>query len=184
MLPHKSNIMRTIEIKAYQFKELDEKTKQKVIQNNAEINVKYDWWECTYDTFKEVGVKIEGFDIYRGESEIQFYLDHTEVASKIIETFGESTPISITCKNFMKERDALVKKYGEGNEIAGYSVKEELYDEFDEEEEEIILDFAGELNADILEWLTREFEWLTSEESIIEAIEENEYEFTEEGKLI
>ena len=176
--------MRTIEIKAFLFEELDEKTKQKVIQNNAEINVNYDWWECTYDTLEEVGVKIEGFDLYRGESEIQFCLDYAEVASKIIDTFGESTPISITCKNFMKERDALVKKYGEGNEIAGYSVKEELYDEFEEEEEGIIPDFAGELNADILEWLRQEFEWLTSEEAIIETIEANEYEFTEEGKLI
>ena len=58
--------MRTIEIKAYQFKELDETTKQKVIQNNLHINVEHDWWESTCYTFEQVGVKIEAFDIYRG----------------------------------------------------------------------------------------------------------------------
>jgi len=176
--------MRTIEIKAYQFKELDETTKQKVIEDNLHINVEYDWWDCTYETFEELGVKVREFDLYRGDCGLHFTLNYTDIASKIIDTFGESTPISITCKNFIKERDALVKKYGEGNEIDGYSVKEELYDEFDEEEEEIILDFTAELSADILEWLRQEYEWLTSEEAIIETIEVNEYEFTEEGKLI
>lgn len=176
--------MKTIEIKAYQFKELDETTKQKVIEDNLYINVEHDWWDCTYETFEELGIKIEEFDVYRGECQLHYRLDYTDIASKIIDTFGESTPISITCNNFIKERDALVKKYGEGNEIAGYSVKEELYDKFDEEEEDLILDFTGELSGDILGWLRQEYEWLTSEEAIIETIEINEYEFTEEGKLI
>ena len=176
--------MKTIEINAYQFKELDETTKQKVIEDNLYINVEHDWWDCTYETFEEVGVKIEGFDIYRGECTIQFYLDYTEVASKIIDTFGESTPISITCNNFIKDRDALVKKYGEGNEIDGYSVKDEFYDEFDEEEADLAHEFERELSVEILKWLRDEYEYLTSEEAIIETIEANEYEFTKEGKLI
>jgi hypothetical protein len=51
-------------------------------------------------------------------------------------------------KNFIKDRDALVKKYGEGNDTDGYSVKEELYDEFDEDEESILdNEFKEELST-------------------------------------
>lgn len=177
--------MRTIEIKAYQFKELDETTKQKVIEDNIHMNVEYDWWDCTYETFKECGIQINSFDTGRGrECEIELLKDEHEIATKIIDTFGEFMGVRVTSENFIKERDALVKKYGEGNEIDGYSVKEELYDEFDEEEKYLIHEFESELGADILQWLIDEYEYLTSEEAIIETIEAKEYEFTEEGKLI
>ena len=177
--------MRTIEIKAYRFEELDEATQQKVIQDNICINVNYDWWDCTYETFKECGIQINSFDTGRGrECEIEFLEDELTVATKIIDTFGEFMSVRVTSENFIKERDTLVKKYGEGNETDGYSVKEELYDEFDEEEEYLIHEFESELGADILQWLIDEYEYLTSEEAIIETIDANEYEFTKEGKLI
>ena len=36
--------MRIIEIKAFQFEELDSQTKEKVIENNRTINVDIDFW--------------------------------------------------------------------------------------------------------------------------------------------
>ena len=55
--------MRTIEIQAYKLNELDEQTKQKVIEDNIYINVEFDWWDCTYDTLRECGIKVNSFDI-------------------------------------------------------------------------------------------------------------------------
>jgi len=181
--------MRTIELQAYKFNELDEQTKLQVIEDNIHINVEFDWWDCTYETLRECGIKVNSFDIgRRQECEIEFLEDGHEVATNIIDTFGEAMDIVSDAKNFIKDRDALLKKYGEGNEIIGYSVKE-LYDpfifyEFDEEESILEDEFKRELSCEILDWLRSEYEHLTSEEAIIETIEANEYEFTEEGKLI
>ena len=177
--------MRTIEIKAYQFKELDETTKQKVIEDNLHINVEHDWWDCTYETLRECGIKVNSFDIgRRQECEIKFLEEEHWVATNIVNTFGEAMEIVKDAKNFIKDRDTLVKKYGEGNDTDGYSVKYELYDDFDEDVEGIAIDLKKNLEYEILRWLRDEYEHLTSKYAIIETIEVNEYEFTEEGKLI
>ena len=177
--------MRTIEIQAYKFNELDEQTKLQVVEDNIYINVEFDWWDCTYETLRECGIKVNSFDIgRRQECEIEFLDRGYRIATNIVDTFGEAMDIVKGSKNFIKDRDALVKKYGEGNEIDGYSVKMELYDEFDEEESILEDEFKSELSCEILTWLRQEYEHLTSEQTIIETIEANEYEFTEEGKLI
>jgi hypothetical protein len=177
--------MRTIEIEAYKFNELDEQTKLQVIEDNIYINVEHDWWECTYEALRECGIKINSFDIgRRRECEIEFYEDSFDVATNIVDTFGEAMEIVNDAKNFIKDRDALVKKYGEGNEMDGYSVKEEFYIKFDEEVEYLQDEFRKELSDEILTWIRQEYEHLISEEAIIETIETNEHEFTEDGKLI
>ena len=189
MLPHNNTIMRTIEMQAYKFNELDEQTKLQVVEDNIHINVEFDWWDCTYETLRECGIKVNSFDIgRRQECEIEFLESGHEVATNIIDTFGEAMDIVRDAKNFIKDRDALLKKYGEGNEIIGYSVKG-LYDpfifyEFDEEESILEDEFKRELSCEILDWLRSEYEHLTSEEAIIETIEAHDIEFTEEGKLI
>lgn len=177
--------MRTIEIQAYKFNELDEQTKLQVIEDNIHVNVEFDWWDCTYETLLDCSINICSFDIGRGqECEIEFYEDYFEVAKNIENTFGEAMDIVRDAKNFIKNRDALVKKYGEGNEIDGYSVKDEFIMKFDEEEADLAHEFEEELSCEILNWLRQEYEHLTSEEAIIETIEANDIEFTKEGKLI
>lgn len=52
----------TKEFKIYKFKELSEKVQEKVIEQNRDCNVNYDWWDCTYDWFYETAVE-EGFDV-------------------------------------------------------------------------------------------------------------------------
>jgi hypothetical protein len=156
-----------------------------VIEDNIYINVEYDWWDCTYETLKECRIKVNSFDIgRRQECEIEFLEDGYAIATSIVETFGEAMDIVKDAENFIKDRDAIVKKYGEGNDTDGYSVKYEFYDEFDEEEEDLTHEFQRELSCEILHWLRDEYEYLTSEQAIIETIEANEMEFTEEGKLI
>lgn len=177
--------MRTIVIQAYKFNELVEQAKLQAVEDNTYINVQFDWWDCTYETFRECGIQVNSFDIgRRQECEIEFYEDYHEVAKNIVDTFGEAMEIVKDAKNFIKDRDALVKKYGEGNEIDGYSVKDEFIMDFDEEEADLATEFERELSCEILDWLRREYEHLTGEEAIIETIEANDIEFTKEGKPI
>jgi len=177
--------MRIIETMAFQFKELDSQTQEKVIENNRNINVDSNfWYECEIDNFKhELDIIVSEFDIYRRTMNICIE-DSFETAQKIVNFFGEESSFVKTAKIFIKDSDALVKKYGEGNEKDGYSVKEEYWSEYDEEIEYLEEEFRREIAEEILAMLILEYEYQTSDDGIKETIIANEYEFTEDGKQI
>lgn len=176
--------MRIIETEAYTFDELSDDAKEKAVNNLSEINVNYDWWDCTYETFRELGIRIEHFDLgRRSEIGIDLIEPYDEVATNIIGTFGENS-LKVNAQYFIEQRDKLVKELGKGNEVAGYSVKEGNEEEFDERVETIEGYYFKQLKRDILHWLRCEYEYLMSDEAIIDTIEANECEFTKEGKLI
>ena len=177
--------MRTIEIKAFQFDELDSQTQEKVIENNRTINVDIDfWYECELDNYKyELNIKVNQFDIYRRIINITIE-DSFESAQKIVNFFGKESSIVKTAKIFIKDRDSLVKKYGEGNDKEGYSVKEEYWSEYDEEIEYLEEEFRREIAEEILSMLTSQYEYEISDDGVKETILANEYEFTEEGEML
>lgn len=57
---------RTIRKKIYKFEELSDKAKQKVIEDNYCWNVEHNWWEFVYEDAAQLGIKITGFDLGRG----------------------------------------------------------------------------------------------------------------------
>tara|TARA_R110001632_G_scaffold23450_2_gene66403 strand:- start:36441 stop:36974 length:534 start_codon:yes stop_codon:yes gene_type:complete len=177
--------MRTIEINAFQFEELDSQTQEKVIENNRTINVDSDFWcQCELDNYKtELKIKVNEFDIYRRTINITIE-DSFETAEKIINFFGKKSSIVYIAKTFIRDRDTLVKKYGEGNEKDGYGVKEEFWSDYDEEIEYLEEEFRREIAEEILSMLTRDYEYETSDDGIKETILANEYEFTEDGERI
>ena len=176
--------MRIIETQAYTFDELSDDAKENAKIELREINVEHDWWDCTYETFRELGIRIEHFDLgRRSEIGIDLIETHHEVAINIIGTFGENG-LKANAEYFIEQRDKLVKELGEGNEVAGYSVKEGNEGEFDERVETIEEYYFNGLKRDVLYWLRCEYEYLMSDEAIVDTIEANEYEFTKEGKLI
>lgn len=176
--------MRIIETEVYEFHELSEQAKENAIKNLCEINVEHDWWDCTFETFRELGIRIEHFDLGRGsEIGIDLIQPHWDIAYNIIRTFGENN-LKLNAKHFIQQRDNLVKELGEGNEMIGYSVKEGNEVKFDLRVETIEEYYFDQLKTDILHWLRCEMEYLMSDEAIIDTIEANEYEFTKEGTLI
>ena len=174
--------MRAIEVKLYEFEELSAEAKEKAIEKNRTINVDFDWWDCTCESMKEVGVKIDSFDIYYRTISI-IIEDSEHTASKTIENFGEGMEIVKISKQFIKDRDALIKRLGEGNDIAGYSVKEEFIDEYDEEIEYLEEEYRKEMAEEILTWLRDEYEYLQTDEAVAETLIANEYDFTEDGTI-
>lgn len=175
--------METINVKLYSFNELKEDIKNKVIQDNYDINTNYDWWECTYDTFNECGIKIDSFDLYRKHIEIDNILDWEEIAKNLKNNFCNSHDLYIDSLNFIKERDNLIKELGSGNDKDGYSVDYDNWDIYDERIIEIETEYKRELENDILNWLNSEYEYLTSEQAIIETIEANEFKFLKHGAI-
>ena len=172
--------MRTIQTTVYTFAELSEKSKDNAVQNLWDINLRHDWWDSMYEDAKNIGVEIGSFDLERGaKCKVEVY-DYLETANKIIKEHGDTCDTHKNAMQFIAERDALVSKYSNG----GDKVLEENEYDFDTELDELETEYKKSLEEDYLIMLRNEYEYLSSREAIIETIEANEYEFTEDGKLI
>ncbi len=173
-------IKRT-ETKVYPFDELSEDAREKAVEKLYDINVDYEWWEFTFEDAKTAKLKLTEFDIGRGNylrGEFIEYAKDTAIA--IIENHGNKCETYQTATEFIADSEKLYVTYPVKPDDDGFDVNE-----YDRENEQEALD--GEFLQAILEdyrvMLQKEYEYLSSEEQIVETIKANEYEFTEDGKL-
>jgi len=167
--------MRTITttIEAFTFEELSEEARQHAIEKLYDLNVSFDWWQFIYEDAENAGIKINGFDIDRGSyCEIKFIESAEYSAQYIVSNHGEKCDTFECASAYLKDRDRTI----EGD-------FEDLY------ELDYLLDYLDDafmklLSECYLQLLRQEYEYLTSEEAIIETIKANEYEFTKEGNLV
>ena len=164
--------MRTVtkHTDVYKFEELSDAAKQKAIGHLYDINVDFEWWEWTYEDAKTIGCEIHEFDTDRGNYCKLTCHDAHETATLILENHGETCDTHKLAKEYLKDFDALERD--EDGEILNGRELEDLDEEFERA-----------LGEEYLSMLRREYEYQTSEEAIIETINANEYEFTEDGKL-
>jgi len=147
--------MKTIELKAYEFSELNEKAKDKVLQEYCSLNVDNDWWwEFCYEDFNTLGLKVNSFDIYRQTIDIEFKNDIKEFCNNIVNSWNDTDMLNI-CNDYLANGNNTNKE------------NESYYKKLIAEE--------------VLTSLTNEYDYLISEEAVIERIEANEYYFNEEG---
>jgi hypothetical protein len=163
--------------KVYKFSELNDEQKEKVIENYCDINIDHDWWDSIYDDAKTIGLELAGFDIDMGSyCEGKFVATARECAEKILTEHGEKCETYKTAEAYLKER----------NDIEQHSTIDEWggFDDKTEDELEILrYEFLKSLLEDYLAMLRHEFEYLTSKQAIIETIETNDYNFTEDGRI-
>ena len=175
--------MRTIQKNIYQFSELSEEAKEKAVRKLFYINVDHNWWGGTYDDAENIGLKITSFGLDRNRhANGEFIKSAPEVALLVCSEHGKDCDTYKTAAAFLSEYDSLVEKYSDG--INKNVVSEGNEYEFDKEADELETEFLSNLLEDYATILEREYEYLTSEKAIIETIEANGYEFTEDGKLI
>lgn len=173
--------MRTIETVLYKFDELSETAKQTAISNLCDINTDCDWWNCTYDDAKEIGLKISGFDIDRSYANGDMNVTMLESIDLIKKNHGAMCEAYKLAVSYSERYDEMFAKF-EDSERKGH-ISEEFEYEFDNELDELESSFKNDLCDEYLTILRDEYEYLTSEESIIEAILINGYEFEENGDL-
>ena len=154
----------------YKFEELSEDAKDKAIEELGDINVDHDWWDGVYMDAENIGLKIDSFDIDRASYVKGHFLKSAEeVAKNIISEHGKDCETYKTAAAYIEELNKIKAKTPDDEDI--YS---------DDEDAE----FLRLLCEDYRIILTHEYEYLTGRESIVETIKANEYEFTEDGKLI
>jgi hypothetical protein len=164
--------MKTITVNLYKFSELSEDAKEKAIQKLSDINIDYNWYEFTEDDAKNIGLNILEFDLDRNMFlKGEFINSAPETAEKIISEHGKDCETYKTAQGFLSDLNDLVSQY-------------ENIDNCPEMEIDYLEDeFLKSLCEDYRIILTKEYEYLTTKESIIETIEANDYDFTEDGNL-
>jgi uncharacterized protein YqkB len=174
--------MRIKETKVYTFSELNEDAKQQALENLADININHDWWEHIYFDAEKIGCEINGFDIDRGnDCNLEFQLTGFEIANKIVANHGEQCETYLTAKQFLFDHDNLVFQHSDGKNTKVVAEDNEI--DFDNDLDQLEGEFKHSLSEDYRIMLSHEYDYLTSEEAIIETIEANEYEFDEHGNV-
>lgn len=162
--------MKKHTITTYSFDELSPEAQDKAVANLGDTNVDYDWWDSIYYDAAQIGLKITGFNIDRGNS-IDGEL--TEYASKVIKLILENHGDGTATYQLAKEYQPKFKTVENDGEYA----------EYDDDQAELVADFERELKEEYLSMLKEGYDYLTTREAIVETIEVNEYEFTKNGDL-
>jgi hypothetical protein len=171
--------MKIIETKVFKFEELDEAAQETAISELYDINVDYEWWDYVYTDAEDVGLKIKGFDLDRGSyCNVEWIEDPLTVANKIIENHGPDCETHKDAEIFLADYDKIMndaEKDEEGEMLFELDIEEEI--------EELEDEFLKTMCENYRIMLSKEYEYLTSEEAIKETIIINEYDFLENGKL-
>ena len=192
--------MRTEQISIYQFSELSETAKQKVLEKRRYWNVQENWWESVFDWFKDTypqyencKISFSGFSSQGDSASFTFRLD-----SAYFEKWVEGLKIPEYKKAILVYY--MPTFYGERN-TSCYSHKFTvttdldftyhggLYTNIDEFRREMYDEFLEVLQSEVYahceelyRTLESDYDYLTSDECIIEEIEGNGYEFYENGE--
>jgi len=174
--------MKIKHVKTWKLNELPEDTKQKAIEKLYDINIEFgDWWDQIYEDAADVGIKITSFNIDRGSCCEGVIYDFVETAQKIIKNHGELCETYLTANNYLEDRAKLVEKYSDGIETD--IVTEDNEYDFDLECDDLDEEFKKSILEDYRIILSKNYEYLTSKEAIIETIEANDYDFDVNGNI-
>ena len=150
--------MRHKTYKVYKFSELSEESQEKALDNLRDIDVDYDWWEHIFEEAKNIGLKIESFEINNREISGRFIESIDNVVKNIIEYYNKDDDRYKTAQVFLNVFN---------ND-----------DDFNRNNE-----FLNYLLCDYSIILQKEFDYLISDEVVRETIITNDYEFLEDGSL-
>jgi hypothetical protein len=171
--------MKTKTVNMYDFEELSEKAQEAALQEIANFNSNYDWWESVYENAEMAGLKITSFDLDRNRhAEGDFVHSAEDCANYIIDNHGEQSETYITAESYLNDKaqtlnDAELDANGEfANEYSLDCTLDDLDADF--------LRSILECYAMILE---KEWEYINSKEVILESINANGYMFTIDGEL-
>lgn len=197
--------MKTIEIKVYKLSELSEEARQTAIENYRNDSYMYnDYSTWVIDDcyllepkHKEL-ISLFGDDFYEKLNKNEKYNDNPllENNRKVYYSLDGGRDIDISNAMIVRDDSYFLKWLGIDDDLQKevyYSIGKDTI-EFEEndceytftEEEEEILDAAKEKFedhcSDILNNIKESYEYCFSDEYIIETMEANEYEFTENGE--
>jgi len=205
--------MRTLETTVFTYDKLSNNTKQHTLEKLWDLNVGYDWWDFLFDDVANIaelfgldirhtrkermdksyfykptiyfsgfssqgyGACFEGRYSYQkgGLKAVMDYAPKDEELHRIVRDLQ-----NLQRRNFYKVTFRTYHRGHYSHENCMYLDNYEGAEQYEDDFLEVMRDFARW----IYRRLEEEYDWLTSEQQIVESIRSNEYEFTEEGELI
>ena len=191
--------MRTKQIQIFKFNELNNKAKEKAIEDlkNDESYLNYDWYNFLFEEFGEelekIGVSCESFnfEFYR-EYYIEMNNPTIENQNLFLNCCGKSKKIVMLENLKIKEDFNFIDTIEISiNDKGSIDVFKEMFHHEEEIEdteelltqlETILTDVLQNKLNSFLKRLQDEYDYLLSDEAISEFLEANEYEFLENGE--
>ncbi len=199
--------MRTAETEVYEFNELSEQAKEHARERYRANAFDYDWWEYVYDDTKSAAellgisinnIQFSGFWSQGDGASFTGDYRYAKGAFKRIKAWApedkELHRIAEGIQCLQKQyfyslrasitRDAGSNYYSHSGtmHVDVWDSRRSMYADLGDAEDDL-----ADLMRSFADWiytrLEREFEFLTSDEQIDEAICANEYEFTEDGSI-
>jgi hypothetical protein len=164
-------------ITTYSFAELSQEAQEMALSDLYDINVdNSSWWESVYCDLEDIGLKCNGFDMAR-YCNMEFIDSAIAIAENILKEHGEMCDTYKTAQKFMAAWQPIFNDYMDETS--------KNYESSESEDEMLELDneFKQSLEEDYRRILSKEYDYLTSDEAVKEAIEANDYEFLSTGKM-
>ena len=157
-------------IKIYQFDELSAEAKDKAREWWIGGGLDYEWWDSVYEDAANIGLKIMGFDIDRGNyCKGELTTSPLESIDKILDNHGKDCDTYKLALLYKPQFEALREK------------ELNTEDDLSGEQDELMEEYTYALREEYLSMLRKEYEYLTSTECVDETIRANEYEFLVDG---
>lgn len=195
--------MRTINVDLFTFNELSEDVKEKVISNNREINVEHDWWEFIYEDFEEncaFDLKKIYFSGFWSQGDGAMF-EYNSLPSTFMDSFIDQLELSSMRKNWLRNNIFIS---GRGKHSGHYyhekscshNIRWEVdngdlhwgttfyqwLESFEGDFEDYVTNLYEDECRKLYRALEDEYNYLTSDESIVDTILSNEYKYTQDGQ--
>jgi hypothetical protein len=205
--------MKTVEIKLYKFDELSKEVQDKVLNKNRDINVYDDWHEFIIEDWINETIPSKGFEatnIYysgfwsQGDGAM---FQYDGISDDLLKEFVDNILIGTEHLSPMRKQWILNNIYvsasgrhrGHYNheKCCSHSIYWEVsntdinylpnfsqwLESFADDFESFIIDKYEDICRELYRTLEREYDYLTEDEQIIEALRYNDYDFTEGGDI-
>ena len=184
--------MRQLKISLYQFDELNEETKKKVLEKFRHINVEWEWYEPVYDGFEELaseyGIEVDdiNFSGFYSQGDGASFTGEIADFKKFAEKTGLkrlarfSEPIEYNLEMMVTR---VTYQYYHSKTVEADIRDGGYYPRLSNLIEEKLEKVKEELCGKLYRILEEEYCYLTSDEVVADTIRVNGYEFTEGGEL-
>ena len=186
--------MEIVRIEAYKITELESSAKERALAWLAET-LDYEWWDCIYDDAKAVGeclgiriddISFSGFYSQGCGCSFSGYYSYHKGWKKALKAYAPNDKELLEIGQALQDiqRPAFYELGGEikGNERY-WRTRIDLHWQYSEHEQAI-----NDMLSNFADWiynnLQTEYEWLSSEEQLIESAQANGYMFDENGRVI
>lgn len=189
--------MRHAIVTYYKFSELDDKAKEKVIDNNRGINVDHEWYDYIFDDAKHMaslmGIEIDNiyFGGFSSQGDGACFTGSYSYKKGSVKAIKDEAPLDTELHRIATELFQLQRKHfyglsasvvhrGHYNHSGCTSITVNHYVEGQGVDEDLT-DILREFMDWIYDQLQKQYWFLVSDEAVQETIEINEYEFDENG---